>query len=269
MHIRNSLYFALASSIALSGPVAARSTDGMLNTCADVARSYFREGGARTEMKYNGQRVDGTHAINGDIYLETRMKSFACSFDRSGKRMVEFYADGRVRNEYLPQSGGSSSGSGSGSGMVSVTGVASNDVLNVRSGPGTNHGIVGALTNGDRVRKLRCEQHGGSRWCEIEMQTDMRERGWVNARYLTGSGGSSSHSGSGVDHGGMIRNRCAEAVARQVGVSANDVVVTNSTISEGTGRHVVYVGVPNAQADWICEADSSGRVLNVFYGGEG
>ena len=264
MQIRNTLFFALAGLVLISGPAAARSTDGMLDACADVARSYFREGGARTQMKYNGQRVDGTHAINGDIFLETRKESFACSFDRSGNKMVEFYADGRVRNEYLPHSGGSSGGSG----MVRVTGVASNDVLNVRSGPGVNNSIVGALGNGDRVRKLRCEHHGGSQWCEIEMQTDMRERGWVNARYLTGSG-SSSHSGIGVDHGSTIKNRCAEAVAKQVGVSPNDVVVTRSSISEGTGRHVVYVGVPNAQADWICEADTRGKVLDVFYDGEG
>lgn len=66
-----------------------------------------------------------------------------------------------------------------------VAGVADNDVLNVRSGPGTNHGISGALANGDLVRKLGCEDHGSSRWCQIEMIAGMHERGWVNARYLT------------------------------------------------------------------------------------
>ena len=266
MRFTKTLLLALAgaSMITITGPAAARSTGAMLDECANLARTYFREGGARTDMKYNGQRTDGTHANNGDIYLETRKESFACSFDRSGKKMVEFFAEGRQQNGYLQGSGEASGGSG----MVRVKGVASNDVLNVRSGPGTSHGIVGALGNGDKVRKLRCEHHGGSQWCEIEMQTDMRERGWVNARYLSGSG-SSSHSGSKVDHGDRIRNRCAEAVAKQVGVSANDVVVTNSLISEGTGHHVIYVGVPNAQADWICEASSNGKVLDVYYDGEG
>lgn len=71
-----------------------------------------------------------------------------------------------------------------GSDRMVVTGIAANDVLNVRSGPGTRHEIIGALGNDDQVRRLHCEDHGGARWCKIEMLTDMREKGWVNARYL-------------------------------------------------------------------------------------
>ncbi len=82
------------------------------------------------------------------------------------------------------------------------------------------------------------------------------------------SPGTSNVRSDAMDHGSSIKNSCASAVARQVGVSTNDVMVTNSTISEGTGNHVVYVGVPNAKADWICEADRHGNVLNVFYSGE-
>jgi uncharacterized protein len=170
-------------------------------------------------------------------------------------------------------SGGGNSGGGNtggGGNVVRVTGVASNDVLNVRSGPGPNYRVVGALGNGDRVRRLNCQNQGSSRWCQIEMMTDMRERGWVNVRFLSGSGGSSSSQpGGAINHGGGVRTACARAVARQVGVSPDDVVVTRSTISEGTGRHVVYVGVPYAAADWICEADRNGRVVNVFFSGSG
>ncbi len=61
----------------------------------------------------------------------------------------------------------------------------SNDILNLRSGPGTGYRVVGALSNGTSVYNLGCKQQGASRWCQIEMMTDMRERGWVNARYLT------------------------------------------------------------------------------------
>ena len=99
------------------------------------------------------------------------------------------------------------------------------------------------------------------------MLDEMRSEGWANARYLNEIGAPSGSSAN-IDHGGRIRNRCAEAVAREVGVSPNDVVVTNSTISEGTGNHVVYVGVPYGKADWICEADRNGNVVNVFYSGE-
>lgn len=79
--------------------------------------------------------------------------------------------------------GGAASGGG-GTDTVQIAGVPANDVLNVRSGPGTGNPIVGALANGDRVRRLGCQDVGASRWCEIEMMTDMRGRGWVNARYL-------------------------------------------------------------------------------------
>lgn len=51
-------------------------------------------------------------------------------------------------------------------------------------------------------------------------------------------------------------------------MSPNDVIVTNSTISERTGRQVVYVGVPDGKADWTCEAEKDGRVVNIFYSGE-
>ena len=73
--------------------------------------------------------------------------------------------------------------------MQTVTGVASNDVLNVRAGPGTGNRVIGALSNGTQVRTLRCENSGTAQWCEIEQLTDMRERGWVNARFLTGGAG--------------------------------------------------------------------------------
>lgn len=94
---------------------------------------------------------------------------------------------GWAAGEYLREAAGPSptapppANSGS---LMRVAGVAANDLLNVRSGPGTANRVVGALGNGDTVRVLGCQNVGSARWCEIEMMTDMRERGWVNARYL-------------------------------------------------------------------------------------
>ena len=168
--------------LGLGSPAAAQSREFMMNECSSAGQTYFRDFTARTEMQYNGQRVDGTHAINGRIYLETRFEDFACSYDRSGRRIVEFFAQGRRQDSPLPGGGGTQGGS---SDIVRVTGLSANDVLNVRSGPGTNYRIIGALGNGDRVRRLRCQTNGRTTWCEIEMLTDMRERGWVSARFLT------------------------------------------------------------------------------------
>lgn len=163
----------------LGRPATAQSREYMINECSSAAQTYFRDFTARTEMRYNGQRVDGTHAINGRIYLETRFEDFACSYDRNGTKIVAFFAEGRTQPSPLP---------GVSAQIVRVTGLSANDLLNVRSGPGTNYRIIGALANGDRVRQLRCETPGRTTWCEIEMMTDMRERGWVSARYLTGGG---------------------------------------------------------------------------------
>lgn len=148
----------------------------------------------------------------------------------------------------------------------SVTGVPEGDVLNIRKLPSADAAQVGAIGNGDRVQNLGCEQHHGSRWCKIRLLDEMGGVGWVNARYLTEASGPSNEAGA-VNHGSIIKNRCAEAVANEAGVGADDVVVTRATISEGTGRHVVYVGVPNAASDWICEATDDGRVVSVSDGG--
>jgi uncharacterized protein YgiM (DUF1202 family) len=168
---------------ALAGSASAQSVPFMLGECESVAQTYFGDWEARSEIVYNGQRTNGTHAINGTIYLETRAEDYACSYDRRGRNMVEFFAEGRARNAYLP-GGGSGGGQGS-STVVEVTGIRGNDVLNVRGGPGNDYRIIGALSNGTKVRRLNCQDQGNSTWCQIEMITDMRERGWVNARFLS------------------------------------------------------------------------------------
>lgn len=189
---------AALNTFLLASPVAAQSVSAMIEECARVGREYFGEPAARTDMQYNGQRSDGTHAINGRAYLENRFGNFACSYRRDGQRMVKFFADGHEHNAYLP---GENSPSGGGD-LMRVSGIAANDVLNVRGGPGTNYGVVGALANGAIVRNLRCEMQGSARWCEVEMMTDMRERGWVNARYLVGGAATQLPSDPSVEAGG-------------------------------------------------------------------
>jgi len=172
-----------ASALVCAAPASAQSTAFMLNECSSTGQTYFRDFNARTDMRYNGQRSDGTHAINGRIFLETRFADFACSYDRSGRRMVEFFAEGRMQNAFLP--GGAPTGGGS---VVQVTGLRGDDTLNVRRGPGTRFRVVGVLSNGTSVLNLGCRMVGRAQWCQIEMMTDMRERGWVNGRYLTRAG---------------------------------------------------------------------------------
>lgn len=99
--------------------------------------------------------------------------------DKDADKTVGYAIDMRI-----PPGKSGASGQAPAAPVVRVAGVPANDLLNVRSGPGTEHGVIGALANGDQVKRLGCETHGGSEWCMIEMMTDMHERGWVNRRYL-------------------------------------------------------------------------------------
>lgn len=63
---------------------------------------------------------------------------------------------------------------------------AATTTLNVRSGPGTNHRVVGVLQQNQVVQVLECNT--ANTWCRIQ---DRTTQGWASARYLQRvSGGS-------------------------------------------------------------------------------
>ena len=68
-----------------------------------------------------------------------------------------------------------------------VTGVASDDHLNIRTGPGTSNRVVALAPNGAVFRNLGCRGEGNSRWCHIETP-DGTTSGWVAGRFLQESG---------------------------------------------------------------------------------
>lgn len=137
-------------------------------------------GGPYTGSSDDDRRAEVVVPYDGDWAIRV----YLLGNDRDTDKTVGFSID-----VYIAPGGSGSSAAhsvtSSSGGVVQVTGVPANDILNVRSGPGADYRIVGALGNGSQVRKLGCQHQGNSRWCEIEMMTDMRERGWVNARYLT------------------------------------------------------------------------------------
>jgi len=72
--------------------------------------------------------------------------------------------------------------------LLSVTGVAADDVLNVREAPDRSSAILGGLppdTTGVRGTSNR-KRVGGSSWREIECG---KIRGWVNERFLARGAG--------------------------------------------------------------------------------
>ena len=83
-----------------------------------------------------------------------------------------------------PVSGGGGGGTVSGPDFYIVAGLASGDLLNIRSQPSTQGAILGQLSSGARVQNLGCQMTGQARWCRIRTSGGVVVTGWVNGRYL-------------------------------------------------------------------------------------
>lgn len=65
-----------------------------------------------------------------------------------------------------------------------VTGVAGDDVLNLRRSASAKAATVLGVPNGTVLRNHGCAMHGGQRWCQVSLRSDPGRRGWVAGRYL-------------------------------------------------------------------------------------
>ncbi|MGR3496279.1 SH3 domain-containing protein [Citreimonas sp.] len=70
------------------------------------------------------------------------------------------------------------------SGRYEVHGVAEDDLLKLRAGPGTGFIVIAGFPNGTLVRVYDCTQTGGTRWCEVAMERARGLRGYVSFAYL-------------------------------------------------------------------------------------
>jgi hypothetical protein len=142
-----SAWLALASS----GAALAQNPAYMMEDCAYSAQVFFRNYEARSEAKYEGRRTDGTHAVNGRIYLETRSEDYQCSYNAAGDRMVGFVAEGRnwpgfVRGEGSPRASGEAGGG-------AMAGAPSEGSVTVHFAPGTSGATYeGRLAPGGSTR---------------------------------------------------------------------------------------------------------------------
>jgi hypothetical protein len=81
------------AAIAACGVALAQSPDYMIQDCSYSSQVFYQDFEAKAEAKYEGQRTDGTHAVNGTIYLENRSAYFSCSYNAAGDTLVEFFAE--------------------------------------------------------------------------------------------------------------------------------------------------------------------------------
>lgn len=69
-------------------------------------------------------------------------------------------------------------------GRYAVHGVADDDMLKMRAGPGTGYDVIVGLPNGTVLRVHSCQQTGGTRWCEVSLDRARGLRGHVSWAYL-------------------------------------------------------------------------------------
>jgi hypothetical protein len=71
-----------------SQPVLAADEAAMMTTCNTYAARHLHVSTSDiVDLKYEGQRTDGTHAVNGRA---ANGQTFQCSFNRSGTRVVHW-----------------------------------------------------------------------------------------------------------------------------------------------------------------------------------
>ena len=81
----------------------------------------------------------------------------------------------------LPAAGPAEAGLG---GYYQVGGVAEDDMLKMRAGPGIGYKVILGLPNGTLLRIHSCEQIGGMRWCKVSLKEARGLKGYVSWTYL-------------------------------------------------------------------------------------
>ena len=85
----------LVVSVSAGQSAFAASEAEMMSTCNSYAAHHLHVSTSDiAALKYKGQRVDGTHAVNGST---TFGETFQCSFNRSGSHVVNWYHSGASR----------------------------------------------------------------------------------------------------------------------------------------------------------------------------
>lgn len=89
-HRRISVLYSEVNGDAAGGEPAGANPATMMAVCRDRAAHIFHLRQPNVETKYEGQRTDGTHAVNGTAYLRNAGETFQCSFNSDGTSIVQF-----------------------------------------------------------------------------------------------------------------------------------------------------------------------------------
>ncbi|WP_375175417.1 SH3 domain-containing protein [Pseudooceanicola sp.] len=65
-----------------------------------------------------------------------------------------------------------------------VYGVAEDDMLKMRAGPGTGYDVIVGLPNGAEVLVRDCERTGSTVWCRVSLRQARGLKGYVSKAYI-------------------------------------------------------------------------------------
>jgi histidinol dehydrogenase len=93
------LYTIAVIALAVGQTAFAQDQSQMMSMCNDYAAHHLHVTASDiATLSYEGQRVDGTHAVNGNT---TSGQSFQCSFNRGGTHVVSWYQSGAANSGSL------------------------------------------------------------------------------------------------------------------------------------------------------------------------
>jgi hypothetical protein len=132
----------------------------------------------------SGNRFDGTLPDSGDYRIRVYLMRAAARRDEQARYSLNIHIGGDHHQGSAAPTGDFADGLSGGPDFWEVTGVASDDTLNVRAGPSSREPVLDAVDNGTVLRNLGCRMSGGDRWCRVAPLADSGASGWVAGRYL-------------------------------------------------------------------------------------
>jgi hypothetical protein len=274
----------LVATLAFDDRAEAGPPERMMQDCRIRAHEVLHTRLPNIETKYEGQRTDGTHAVNGTAVIRGRIETFQCTFNRRGRRITQFLVN-------QPESGGADYEPETRDVRVRFPTGQNGTELADRLGPGhavryllrarAKQDLYVRLATQDRRMYFNIftpdgrmlyesardkNEYHGQLWLNGDHVVEVYNRGRRSAQYnvIFGLRDQNNASDSG-DRLGRVRADCEDAVARQIGGGRNVSVID---VKRGENFLTVRVRVRGAQAPWICE-HSSRHVMRVYYGAEG
>ena len=168
---------------------------------------------------------------------------------------------GWIKTKYID---GTTASLGSGTKTVSVPGGLN---LNLRSGPSTGHSILGKVRSGDTVKVLNTEDA----WVRVSVSRT-GQSGWIMAKYIGGSGSSSSGGSSSGSTGSTTSATWKNTTSYTAAVTTASSLNLRTGAGTGYGRittlargtKLKIIGVDNGWYQVITKNGSVGYVSSAY-----